>query len=235
MEVNKSVEYFNIESATAIVPENTLQKFKIKTKELVNFNPQTKSYEVHEAKEFTIDIKHQLNSNKIDSEINSENTPLKTLQRKIKKVDLNELVSINQNKIENFKAPKLNNLYLLLILILINLLSILKHLYNFYRLNFKGFKDTSNFAVAEQNIKQSLDLSEISKEIKELKEKIYENPEDKKKLEDLNPELKDRIELFIENTDRINYGLKSSSESLINEELKTKALNIVKELKAFYG
>ena len=66
-------------------------------------------------------------------------------------------------------------------------------------------------------------------------DKKYEKPEDKEKLENSNPELRDRIELFIENTDRMNYGVKFNSETLASDDLKNKALNIVKELKAFYG
>ncbi|NQY80223.1 MAG: BatD family protein [Candidatus Caenarcaniphilales bacterium] len=234
LEVNKGIEYFNLESSTAIIPENTLQKFKIKTKKLVNFNPNTKSYEVHEAKEFNIDIKHSLSSTN-PSEPDPNETPIKSIKRKIKKVDLNELVSINQSKIENFKSIKFQNLYLLLAFLLINLFSILKHLYNFYKINFKGLKDVNHFNEAETKIKNNLDLTLISKEIKELKRKIYEKPEDKEKLENSNPELRDRIELFIENTDRMNYGVKFNSETLASDDLKNKALNIVKELKAFYG
>lgn len=234
LEVNNGIEYFNIESSTAVIPENTLQKFKVTTKELVNFNPNTKSYEVHEAKEFNIDIKHSLNSN-TSGDLAPNETPIKSIKRTIKKINLNQLVSINQSKIENFKRIKFQNLYLLLIFVLINLISILKHLYNFYKINFKGLKDLNHFNEAEIKIKNNIDLTLISKEIKELKRKIYEKPEDKEKLEHSNPELRDRIELFIENTDKMNYGVKFNSEPLASEDLKNKALNIVKELKAFYG
>lgn len=234
LEVNDGIEYFNIESSTAIIPETTLQKFKLRTKELVNFNPNTKSYEVHEAKEFNIDIQHKFSSN-ISSEADLNETPIKNIKRKIKKINLNELVSINQSKIKNFKKIKFQNHYLFLVFLLINLCGILKHLYNFYKINFKGLKDLNHFNEAEIKIKNNLDLILISKEIKELKRRIYENSEDKEKLEHTNPELRDRIELFIENTDKMNYGVKFNSETLASEDLKNKALRIVKELKAFYG
>ena len=62
-----------------------------------------------------------------------------------------------------------------------------------------------------------------------------ETNEENDKIHEEAIELKDRIQLFIENTDRMNYGIQSNNNDLADEAVKEKALKIVKEVKSIYG
>ncbi|MCH2227513.1 MAG: BatD family protein [Candidatus Caenarcaniphilales bacterium] len=235
-EINKGLEYFNVESTTAIIPENSLQKFQISTKEIINFNPINKSYERHEIRDFLVDVNH--NKVKNNSENNSLSEPIKTLKRKVKKAELSDLVAIDENRVLNYQKLKIDNLYLLLLLVLINLLTVSKKIYQFFHANFANNKNETSIkkiTQIENAIKKSLSLSEISQQVKTLEQLIMETNEENDKIHEEAIELKDRIQLFIENTDRMNYGIQSNNNDLADEALKEKALKIVKEVKSIYG
>jgi hypothetical protein len=128
------------------------------------------------------------------------------------------------------------NLYLLALVIVLNLigyspsiLHIIRKLAERKRYEKFPFKEYEKFILKNTNV------SDISNKIKSLYSQIDLEQNIESKVSALDPELFEEFNRFIENTDRINYGIKENLDTeLISSDLKERALKILKGLKRLY-
>lgn len=212
-QINNSIEYFQIETSFAIIPNTNRGQLLIKTKPIINFNPRTQKFEEHGLKEFYIAIK-----------ANDEKSDLNTPTEIIPENNENSKVILNYSKaqIEAYKSPFINSLQIWVLILFINISIFLFYLIKFLirSQSSLGLNDNRSKKINEliKEIKKADSLEEISKKFKELLS-FYNEPEGL---------LKEKIEEFIAESDKINYGLKVLEDL---EAFRRRALAIFRELK----
>ncbi|MFM7457913.1 MAG: hypothetical protein ACKO3R_04540 [bacterium] len=144
--------------------------------------------------------------------------------------------SSNPNPLIRLIKDSYFNLYLLALLIILNLIAyspsilrIIRKLAEQKRYERFPFKEYEKFILKNTNV------SDISNKIKSLYSQIDLEQDIESKVSALDPELFEEFNRFIENTDRINYGIKEDLDTeLISSDLKERALKILKGLKRLY-
>ena len=221
---------------------------------MVIFNPETSRYETISSKEFDLKIQEKKSNSSIDSE-NERAQNLSTKQSKGRVavgVPLHapkKLSHFRHTSIQNYSHTLSNpnllirlvrdsyfNLYLLALVIILNLIgyspSILRIIQKFAeRKRYEKFP----FKEYEKFILKNTNVSDISNKIKSLYSQVDLEQNINDKVPALDHELFEEFNRFIENTDRINYGIKKNLDAeLISSDLKERALKILKGLKRLY-
>jgi hypothetical protein len=249
-------EQFRISTTSALIPNTKNNSLKLSSNPLVIFNPETSRYETISSKEFDIEIQEK----KSNSSINSENDRSVLFVHEDHEDDENaeigvrlhapkKLSHIRSTSIQNYSHtlsepnPLIRlikdsyfNLYLLALVIVLNLigyspsiLRIIRKLAERKRYEKFPFKEYEKFILKNTNV------SDISNKIKSLYSQIDLEQNIESKVPALDPELFEEFNRFIENTDRINYGIKENLDTeLISSDLKERALKILKGLKRLY-
>jgi hypothetical protein len=128
------------------------------------------------------------------------------------------------------------NLYLLTLVIILNLIAYSPSILRIIRkLAEQKHYEKFPFKEYEKFILKNTNVSDISNKIKSLYSQIDLEQNIESKVSALDPELFEEFNRFIENTDRINYGIKENLDTeLITSDLKERALKILKGLKRLY-
>ena len=246
-------EQFKISMTSALIPNSKNNALKLSSNPFIIFNPATSRYETIPSKEF--DIKIQEKEDKV--EINNEEKTPKIRNSTSNKFSENlqndkqpkELSHIKDTSIQNYshtlshpnlqphflKSPYLN-LYLLALLIILNLIGYSQNIFNVIRKLAKQ-KHSEKFPFKEYKkfILKNTNVSDISNKIKSLYSQIDLEQNINDKVPALDPKLFEEFNRFIENTDRINYGIKENLDAeLISSDLKERALKILEGLKRLY-
>ena len=252
-------EQFRISTTSALIPNTKNNSLKLSSNPLVIFNPETSRYETISSKEFDIKIQEKkLNSNINNEEEDNQAEEDNRMEDKPDNASAKNLSSNKQPKklshirstsIQNYSHTLSNpnllirlikdsyfNLYLLALLIILNLIAyspsilrIIRKLAERKRYEKFPFKEYEKFILKNTNV------SDISNKIKSLYSQIDLEQNIESKVSALDPELFEEFNRFIENTDRINYGIKENLDTeLISSDLKERALKILKGLKRLY-
>ena len=247
-------EQFRISITSALIPNTKNSSLKLSSNPLVIFNPETSRYETISSKEFDLKIQEKKSNSSIDSE-NERAQNLSTKQSKGRVavgVPLHapkKLSHFRHTSIQNYSHTLSNpnllirlvrdsyfNLYLLALVIILNLIgyspSILRIIQKFAeRKRYEKFP----FKEYEKFILKNTNVSDISNKIKSLYSQVDLEQNINDKVPALDHELFEEFNRFIENTDRINYGIKKNLDAeLISSDLKERALKILKGLKRLY-
>jgi hypothetical protein len=252
-------EQFRISTTSALIPNTKNNSLKLSSNPLIIFNPETSRYETISSKEFDIKIQEKkLNSNINNEEEDNQAEEDNRMEDKPDNASAKNLSSNKQPKklshirstsIQNYSHTLSNpnllirlikdsyfNLYLLALLIILNLIAyspsilrIIRKLAKQKRYEKFPFKEYEKFILKNTNV------SDISNKIKSLYSQIDLEQNIESKVSALDPELFEEFNRFIENTDRINYGIKENLDTeLISSDLKERALKILKGLKRLY-
>ena len=252
-------EQFRISTTSALIPNTKNNSLKLSSNPLVIFNPETSRYETISSKEFDIEIQEKKSNSSINSE--EEDNQAEEDNRMEDKPDNASAKNLNTNKqpkklshirdtsVQNYSHtlsepnPLIRlvrdsyfNLYLLALVIILNfigyspsILRIIRKLAERKRYEKFPFKEYEKFILKNTNV------SDISNKIKSLYSQIDLEQNIESKVPALDPELFEEFNRFIENTDRINYGIKENLDTeLISSDLKERALKILKGLKRLY-
>jgi hypothetical protein len=252
-------EQFRISTTSALIPNTKNNSLKLSSNPLVIFNPETSRYETVSSKEFDIEIQEKKSNSSINSE--NEDNQAEEDNRMEDKPDNASAKNLSSNKqpqklshirdtsVQNYSHTLSNpnplirlikdsyfNLYLLALLIILNLIAyspsilrIIRKLAERKRYERFPFKEYEKFILKNTNV------SDISNKIKSLYSQIDLEQNIESKVPALDPELFEEFNRFIENTDRINYGIKENLDTeLISSDLKERALKILKGLKRLY-
>ena len=252
-------EQFRISISSALIPNTKNSSLKLSSNPLVIFNPEISKYETISSKEFDIKIQEKKSNSNINSE--EEENQAEEDNRMKDKPDNASAKNLSSNKqpqklshirdtsVQNYSHTLSNpnplirlikdsyfNLYLLALIIILNLIgyspSILRTIRKFAeRKRYEKFP----FKEYEKFILKNTNVSDVSNKIKSLYSQIDLEQNIESKVPALDPELFEEFNRFIENTDRINYGIKENSDTeLISSDLKERALKILKGLKRLY-
>jgi hypothetical protein len=250
-------EHFRISTTSALIPNTKNNSLKLSSNPFIIFNPETSKYETISSKEFNIKVqekKSNINSEEEDNQAEEDNrTEDKQSNELANNLNTNKqpkkLSHIKDTSIQNYSHtlsepnPLIRlikdsyfNLYLLALVIVLNLigyspsiLRIIRKLAERKRYEKFPFKEYEKFILKNTNV------SDISNKIKSLYSQIDLEQNIESKVPALDPELFEEFNRFIENTDRINYGIKENLDTeLISSDLKERALNILKGLKRLY-
>jgi len=247
-------EQFRISTTSALIPNTKNNSLKLSSNPFLIFNPETSKYETISSKEFNIKIQEK----KSNSNLNSENERAKNLSTKQSKgrvavgVRLHapkKLSHIRDTSVQAYSHtlsdPNLLirlirdsyfNLYLLALVIILNLIGYSPSILRIIRkLAKRKHYEKFPFKKYEKFILKNTNVSDISNKIKSLYTQIDLEQNIENKVPALDPELFEEFNRFIENTDRINYGIKENlGTELISSDLKERALKILKGLKRLY-
>jgi hypothetical protein len=249
-------EQFRISISSALIPNTKNSSLKLSSNPLVIFNPETSKYETISSKEFDIKIQEK----KLNSNINNENDRSVLFVHEDHEDDENaeigvrlhapkKLSHIRSTSIQNYSQTLSNpnllirlvrdsyfNLYLLALVIILNLIAYSPSILCIIRkLAEQKHYEKFPFKESEKFILKNTNVSDISNKIKSLYSQIDLEQNIESKVSALDPELFEEFNRFIENTDRINYGIKENSDTeLISSDLKERALKILKGLKRLY-
>jgi hypothetical protein len=249
-------EQFRISTTSALIPNTKNNSLKLSSNPLVIFNPETSRYETISSKEFDIEIQEK----KPNSNINSENDRSVLFVHEDHEDDENaeigvrlhapkKLSHIRDTSIQNYSHTLSNpnllirlikdsyfNLYLLALLIILNLIAYSPSILRIIRKSAeRKHYERFPFKEYEKFILKNTNVSDISNKIKSLYSQIDLEQNIESKVPALDPELFEEFNRFIENTDRINYGIKENLDTeLISSDLKERALKILKGLKRLY-
>lgn len=200
----------------AIIPTKAKGKIKLNLAPIVIFNPASGRYEEKGQEIFELNVQYDPSVKFSDEGSNSAGH---------KKDEEKIILEFSQEQIKSYKANILYNEKILWILVLLlNGIYLLISLFHKIK-NFKYVKDedyAKEFTILVKQIKSALNIAEISKAVKDLV-LGHENL--------IQGELKISLDAFLSETDMLNYSRQSenlSEEKL--QELKTKALNLVKAL-----
>lgn len=227
-------ENFRISVTNALISSVSRDKLTIKTNPVVSFNPETGSYESKAGEEFLVDImlKGTPAANNSSVALSEPHSSRINEQKNIKRLSHIKAGSIEKQAFRQFPL----GLYLIILLI-INLVAYSKDIFNSIagKIRQKSFEEFP-FKEYEKVIQKSISVSEISNKIKSLYAQIDSKCSWERKLLALDPELFEEFNRFIENTDRINYGIKGNLDGeLVSRDLKERALWILRGLKRLYG
>ena len=249
-------EQFRISISSALIPNTKNSSLKLSSNPLVIFNPETSRYETISSKEFDIKIQEK----KLNSNINNENDRSVLFVHEDHEDDENaeigvrlhapkKLSHIRSTSIQNYSKNSSNpnllirlvrdsyfNLYLLTLVIILNLIAYSPSILRIIRkLAEQKHYEKFPFKEYEKFILKNTNVSDISNKIKSLYSQIDLEQNIESKVSALDPELFEEFNRFIENTDRINYGIKENLDTeLITSDLKERALKILKGLKRLY-
>lgn len=217
-EVNDNIEYFGLNASSALIPERRSGRMTIKTKPMISFNPYTKQFEKHGEEEFDVFVKPV---SKIDT---SGNLTLEELGEEkdiqVKKEEFKKELSIfSVDEILAYKIWKdFDSSYLIIFLLLLNLVYFTR--FTLRRVKFNVQDDKIDFRELTTRIKKATELEEVSSIIKDIEKDIVSNNE-----------LKTKFQSFTNETDQYNYGFSKNFNETKFSELKTKAVELIKELK----
>jgi hypothetical protein len=249
-------EQFRISISSALIPNTKNSSLKLSSNPLVIFNPETSKYETISSKEFDIKIQEK----KLNSNINNENDRSVLFVHEDHEDDENaeigvrlhapkKLSHIRSTSIQNYSQTLSNpnllirlvrdsyfNLYLLALVIILNLIAYSPSILCIIRKSAERKRyEKFPFKEYEKFILKNTNVSDISNKIKSLYSQIDLEQNIESKVSALDPELFEEFNRFIENTDRINYGIKENLDTeLISSDLKERALKILKGLKRLY-
>jgi hypothetical protein len=246
-------EQFRITMTSALIPNSQNSSLNLVSNPFIILNPETGKYETILAKEFTIKIQEKdPNSNSsIEEKIPpaKEETNNKFVNKLSKNKQPKKLSHIRDTSVQSYShtlsSPNLLirfikdsflNLYLLALLIILNLIGYSSSILSIIR-KFAARKHYEKFPFKEYEkfILKSTSVSDISNKIKSLYSQIELEQNIDNKVPALDPKLFEEFNRFIENTDRINYGIKENLDTeLISSDLKERALKILKGLKRLY-
>jgi hypothetical protein len=222
-QINNLTEYFEINSRHAIIPNGNRGQLLIRTNPIVNFNPKTKKFEEHGSQEFYLSIKPR-NPATTSNEIKElpENEESNDSSRNFEEEKASIILNFSKSQIESYKEkiPSLSKLWILVSLI--NFLVLINHtVRSLLKSNAsRGFTHSKNRQISEliKSIKKTDSLEDLSKNFRELIGLLNPPPDD----------LKNIIDEFLNESDKVNYGLKALEDL---ETFREKALLIIKELK----
>jgi hypothetical protein len=252
-------EQFRISTTSALIPNTKNNSLKLSSNPLIIFNPETSRYETISSKEFDIKIQEKkLNSNINNEEEDNQAEEDNRMEDKPDNASAKNLSSNKQPKklshirstsIQNYSHTLSNpnllirlikdsyfNLYLLALLIILNLIAYSPSILRIIRKSAeRKHYEKFPFKEYEKFILKNTNVSDISNKIKSLYSQIDLEQNIESKVPALDPELFEEFNRFIENTDRINYGIKENLDTeLISSDLKERALKILKGLKRLY-
>ncbi len=224
-EINNSIKYFELVTNTAIIAKKTTGKLAIETKPIISFNPKTGKYESHGGQKFEIEVLENDDKDANDGtgmEVNADKEP----KQKKKVIEIKEIFVIPDEEIKTYKPLPIDIKILVILLIVLNVLVLIAKLFNLIRHSDQLNQTTNNGLVKAclKNIRQSEDIAEISKLLKELRNNLEADIERA-------PELKLKLDDYFRESDRVNYAMQSGNDNLEKlDYFKTNALSLVKEL-----
>jgi hypothetical protein len=249
-------EQFRISLSSALIPNSKNNSLKLSSNPFIIFNPETSKYETISSKEFDIKIQEKKSNSSINSE--EEDNRAKEDNRAEDKLDNASAKNLSsskqlshirdtsvqayshtlsdQNLLIRLIRDSYFNLYLLALVIILNLIGYSPSILRIIRkLAKRKHYEKFPFKEYEKFILKNTNVSDISNKIKSLYTQIDLEQNIENKVPALDPELFEEFNRFIENTDRINYGIKENlGAELISSDLKERALKILKGLKRLY-
>ena len=249
-------EQFRISLSSALIPNSKNNSLKLSSNPFIIFNPETSKYETISSKEFDIKIQEKKSNSSINSE--EEDNRAKEDNRAEDKPDNASAKNLSsskqlshirdtsvqayshtlsdQNLLIRLIRDSYFNLYLLALVIILNLIGYSPSILRIIRkLAKRKHYEKFPFKEYEKFILKNTNVSDISNKIKSLYTQIDLEQNIENKVPALDPELFEEFNRFIENTDRINYGIKENlGTELISSDLKERALKILKGLKRLY-
>jgi hypothetical protein len=249
-------EQFRISLSSALIPNSKNNSLKLSSNPFIIFNPETNKYETISSKEFDIKIQEKksnstINSEEEDNRAEEDNrTEDKLDNASAKNLSSSKQLShirdtsvqayshtlSDQNLLIRLIRDSYFNLYLLALVIILNLIGYSPSILRIIRkLAKRKHYEKFPFKEYEKFILKNTNVSDISNKIKSLYTQIDLEQNIENKVPALDPELFEEFNRFIENTDRINYGIKENlGAELISSDLKERALKILKGLKRLY-
>ena len=252
-------EQFRISITSALIPNSKNSSLKLSSNPFIIFNPESSRYETISSKEFDIEIQEKksnssINSEEEDNQAEKDNlTKDKQGNESAKNLNTNKqpkkLSHIKNTSIQNYSQMSSNpnfqtrlikdsyfNLYLLALVIILNLIGYSPSILRIIRKSAERKRyEKFPFKEYEKFILKNTNVSDVSNKIKSLYSQIDLEQNIESKVSALDPELFEEFNRFIENTDRINYGIKENLDTeLISSDLKERALKILKGLKRLY-
>jgi len=211
---NNSQESFQINLSNALIPNSTEKTLLIKSNPVVIFNPETNKYETLNEEEFKLNLSDAKNNTEIEDQEINETEDQETSNNSITEPPI--------------------YLYILISLILIGIFGV-KVFSKIKTLIQRREQEKFPFKEYEKLIIKSNSVSEISHRIKHLYQLIDNEQNDENRILKLNPSLHTEFSRFIENTDRINYGMKTNYDTeMVSNDIKERALRILRELRKIY-
>jgi hypothetical protein len=211
-ELTNSILYFEKTINTAIVPNKDSGRVVIETLPVISFNPKTGKFEEHGAETFEITILPG------EEAFNSGEIQYKPSHNKAKKTIQPQILNASKDQIQDWHTNPLKYLYIFCLVCILNLIYWIFNLYN--RFGFRASSsDLSNNKSVLKQIKKTYDLVELSTLFKDFINKNLPT--------EINLELKQQIDDFIYETDRLNY---SGDSYAVNDltKLKEKASDLIK-------
>ncbi len=223
-EVNNSIKYFELITNTAIIANKSTGKLAVETKPIISFNPKTGQYESHGGQKFEVEVLPNTDVPENESETGTDESEIK---KKQVTVEIKEIFVIPDAEVKDYREMPIDAKVLVILLIVLNTLAILVKLYRLI-LRSDRMNRTSTSSLLKgclKNIRKSEDIAEISKLLKELRNNLEKDIENK-------PELKHKLDDYFRESDRANYAMQSSSDNFGQklEYFKTNAVSIIKEL-----
>jgi|694.fasta_scaffold01462_15 hypothetical protein len=249
-------EQFRISLNSTLIPNSKKNSLKLSSNPFIIFNPETNKYETISSKEFDIKIQEKKSNSSINNE--EEDNRAEEDNRTEDKPDNASAKNLSSSKQLNhirdtsvqayshtLSDPNLLirlmrdsyfNLYILALVIILNLIGYSPSILRIIRkLAKRKHYEKFPFKEYEKFILKNTNVSDISNKIKSLYTQIDLEQNIENKVPALDPELFEEFNRFIENTDRINYGIKENlGAELISSDLKERALKILKGLKRLY-
>jgi hypothetical protein len=252
-------EQFRMSISSALIPNTKNSSLKLSSNPFVIFNPEIGKYETISSKEFIIKIQEKKSNSSINSEeeenqaeednrtedkqgnelannLNTNKQPKKLSHIKNTSIQSYSHTLSSPNLLIRLVRDSYFNLYLLALLIILNLIGYSPSILRIIRkLAERKHYEKFPFKEYEKFILKNTNVSDISNKIKSLYSQIDLEQNIESKVPALDPELFEEFNRFIENTDRINYGIKENLDTeLITSDLKERALKILKGLKRLY-
>jgi hypothetical protein len=249
-------EQFRISLSSALIPNSKNNSLKLSSNPFIIFNPETNKYETISSKEFNIKIQEKKSNSTINSEEEGnraeednrtedkpDNASAKNLSSSKQLSHIRDTsvqayshTLSDQNLLIRLVRDSYFNLYLLALVIILNLIGYSPSILRIIRkLAKRKHYEKFPFKEYEKFILKNTNVSDISNKIKSLYTQIDLEQNIENKVPALDPELFEEFNRFIENTDRINYGIKENlGAELISSDLKERALKILKGLKRLY-
>ncbi len=223
-EVNNSIKYFELVTNTAIIPNKSTGKLSIETKPIISFNPKTGKYESHGGQKFEIEV---LPNDDKDTDEEPDVKANVGKETKPKKIEIKEIFVIPDEEIKNYQPFPLNARLLAILLLILNAIALLVKAFKLL-VKSEQLNRTTNSGLVKaclKNVRQSEDIAEISKLLKELRNNL--EPAIEK-----SPELKHKLDDYFRESDKANYAMQSTNADPEQklEYFKSNAVSIVKEL-----
>jgi hypothetical protein len=213
-ELNNSILYFEKKISTAIVPNKDSGRVVIETLPVISFNPKTKKFEEHGAETFEITIlpsEEGIDTAAMQGLKHSHNKPEKIMIKP-------KVLNVSKDQIQDRQPRSLKSIYIFWFIFVLNLIYYLRKIFNRFGSKVNLSDLAPNKSILKQ-IKKSYDLVELSTLFKDF---INKNPSVR-----LDTELRQEINDFISETDRLNY---SGNNHAVGDlaQLKERACNLIK-------